>query len=66
MSLDREYLKFIQDYLNEVTNNKTMPEGMAYQLGFLQGFLAQQMSTAPELAFEFKKQARATLKRQGR
>jgi UDP-glucose 4-epimerase len=65
MPSNRDYINLIQDHLNETTRSKTIPEGLAYQLGFLQGFLAQQMIEKPELIFEFRRQVRATLKRQG-
>lgn len=45
-------LKYIRENLN------TKP--LAYQLGFLQGFLAQQMSLRMEVAQDFRNQLRST------
>lgn len=47
-----EALDFIRSNLNK--------EPLVYQLGFLQGFLAKQLSEKPEIISEFKAQIRAT------
>jgi hypothetical protein len=44
-------LDFIRSNLNK--------EPLTYQLGFLQGFLAKQLSEKPEIISEFKAQIRA-------
>jgi hypothetical protein len=47
-----------QDALNYIRKNLNhMP--LAYQLGFLQGFLAKQISQKPEIGGEFRDQLRA-------
>lgn len=43
-------LNLIRNHLNG--------QALAYQLGFLQGFLAKQMSEKPEIIYEFKQQAK--------
>lgn len=50
-------LKYIRENLN------TKP--LAYQLGFLQGFLAQQMSLRMEVGSDFRDQVRATQQHPG-
>jgi hypothetical protein len=49
------------NYIREQLNTKPL----TYQLGFLQGFLAKQMSLRMEIASEFRDQARATQKPPG-
>lgn len=66
MSAERNYVNLIQEQLNQTAKHNNVPEGLAYQLGFLQGFLARQMVEKPELIGEFKRQVRSTLSRQGR
>ena len=70
MPSKQEYRDFIQRSLNELSNSQDFnyPEdrtkAIAYQLGFLQGFLIKLMSERREIAGEFKDQIRATTKLQ--
>jgi hypothetical protein len=48
-------LKYIRENLNS--------KPLTYQLGFLQGFLAKQMSQRMEIASEFRDQIKSTQKK---
>jgi hypothetical protein len=67
MPTKHEYQEFIQRELNKITHAQyTSPEdnriALAYQLGYLQGFLVKLMTERREIAGEFRDQVKNTLK----
>lgn len=68
MPTKKDYHEFVQSELNKLTHiqyayPRDNTKALAYQLGYLQGFLIKLMMERREIAGEFRDQVKTTLKR---